>query len=235
LKDIKDKICLSLDVNSFSKAKSLIESCTDYVGVFKVGLLPFLSFGKEILKLSKKINIFLDLKFFDIPSQVKNAVDWLLSFDLYMVNLHLVGGKEMVEEVVDVASKKSRPYIVGVTVLTSNAAPFELLGVKKGVKEIVEDLSVFAKELGLDGVVAPPVFLSSLRRKLGEDFLIVTPSIRPSWYKKKDDQKFSKTPYEAILLGSSLIVVGRPIILAKDPKEAARSVYEEVESALSER
>jgi orotidine-5'-phosphate decarboxylase len=199
----------------------------------------FTAYGPFILRYlqSKGKKVFLDLKFHDIPNTVASAVKSAVSLSvspndeigfapLFMLTVHTSGGREMLEAAVQAAKtqaqalKVARPLIVGVTVLTSAAKDPD-------VESLVLERARLAKQAGLDGVVASVEETASIRRELGRDFLIVTPGIRPA-QALLNDQKRVATPKAAIQQGSNFLVVGRPIIQADSPREAALQILEEM-------
>jgi len=237
----KAQLILSLDVDNFEEARKLIEDVADTVDIFKVGSQMFTAYGPFITRFlqahGKKV--FLDLKFHDIPNTVASAVKSAVSLSiapngdshwepLFMLTVHTVGGKEMLEAAVEAAQDQAqvldvpRPLIVGVTVLTSTAHDANL-------EKTVLERARLAKESGLDGVVASVEEAAAIRRKFGNDFLIVTPGIRPAGA-SLNDQKRVATPAAAIAQGSNFLVVGRPIIQAASPHTAALQILEEMKS-----
>jgi orotidine-5'-phosphate decarboxylase len=159
--------------------------------------------------------VFLDLKFHDIPNTVAKAVAAAAAHKVFLLTVHASGGSEMLEAAAQVAG---RPKIVGVTVLTSVAGDVQAEVLRR---------AQLCQEAGLDGVVASPQELPALRAKFGEKFVIVTPGIRPGWA-AAGDQKRIMTPAEAVAAGASYIVVGRPILAAPDRAAAAQRVIAEM-------
>ena len=158
-----------------------------------------------------------------------------------MLNLHVQGGFDMMRQAVIAAKEESdrlkvpRPLVLGVTVLTSmGEKDLKDLEIRKGVKSQVTYLAKLAKDAGLDGVVASADEIQPIRWSCGDDFIIVTPGIRPAWA-QKNDQKRTATPKEAIKLGANFIVVGRPIIASDDPRKAAEAILAEIEEAAARR
>lgn len=228
------KLILALDVETLDEAKALVETLGDTVSIYKVGSQLFTVCGPEVVKFleSQGKKVFLDLKWHDIPNTVANAVaaavNWGAGGTLFMCTIHTLGGQEMMERAAQSAREQAalvgveRPYIVGITVLTSDAK-------QDNIHEIVLERAKLAKQSGLDGVVASSQEASMLRKEFGEDFIIVTPGIRPSGA-DAGDQKRVTTPKEAITNGSSFLVVGRPIVKAGDPYRAAESILSEINS-----
>ena len=187
----KPQLILALDVDNFEEARKLIDDLADTVDIFKVGSQMFTAYGPFITRYlqAQGKKVFLDLKFHDIPNTVASAVKSAVSLSvapggdagwapLFMLTVHTVGGKEMLEAAVQSAATQAkalgvpRPLIVGVTVLTSTARDSNL-------EKTVLERARLARESGLDGVVASVEEAAAIRRECGKDFLIVTPGIRP--------------------------------------------------------
>jgi orotidine-5'-phosphate decarboxylase len=219
-------LIVALDVETFDEAKALVVKLGDSVEICKIGSQLFTAYGpqavREIAGFGKKI--FLDLKFHDIPNTVAKAVESAATLNVFMLTVHTIGGREMMEAAAAAAKKaKDRPLIVGVTVLTSDTATAD-------TSKTVLERARLAIESGLDGVVASPQEAAMLRKELGSKFIIVTPGIRPA-SASLDDQKRVATPADAIASGSTYLVVGRPIVKAASPKEAAQGILKEIQSA----
>ncbi len=237
---MKEKICAALDVDSMDEAVRLVDMLSPYVGVFKVGAHLFATGeGKRIIDCinARNSKIFLDLKYHDIPNTVANTAKVACGLGVYMFNVHATGGAAMMGAVAKAVREesrktgKTRPKVLAVTVLTSISGD-ELQGelkVSLPLEEYVAHLARLAEKSGLDGVVCSPNEIEIVRRACGKDFLVVTPGIRPAWSVSKDDQKRVLTPAEAIKRGADYIVVGRPIIKADDPVEAAKKLLEEIQ------
>jgi len=234
----RERLVLALDVNNFKKAEELVDKLTDYVGVFKIGNQLFTAEGTKVIKMvqEKGGKVFLDLKFHDIPNTVARAAEVVSKLGIYIFDIHTSGGYEMMKATVE-ASKKlsfalgiSKPLILGVTLLTSiNQEILEKeIGIKKRLEEQVVHLAKLAKAAGLDGVVASSWEIKEIRKACGEDFVILTPGIRPAG-KSSDDQKRIMTPREAIKLGADFLVIGRPIRNASNPVESAKEILREME------
>ncbi len=234
----RERLVLALDVDDFKKAEQLVGKLSDYVGVFKIGSQLFTAEGAKVVNMVNERGgkVFLDLKFHDIPNTVTRAAEVSTKLGVYIFNVHTFGGYEMMKAAVEVAAKTSqelgirKPIILGVTLLTSiNQEILEKeIGIKKRLEEQVVHLAKLAKAAGLDGVVASPREIKEIRKACGEDFVILTPGIRPAG-KSSDDQKRVMTPREAIKLGSDFLVIGRPIRNAANPVEAAKEILREME------
>ena len=185
--------------------------------------------------------VFLDLKFHDIPNTAAKAGIAAANLGVKMFNVHTLGGLDMMEavrEAVDKTCDKGRqPIILGVTILTSlNEKDIKQVGIQGPIKSRVLSLAKLAHRAGLDGVVASPLEVRDIKKKVGKDFIVVTPGIRmpaPDRLNqgpdsRPDDQSRTMTPREAIQTGADYIVVGRPIMEAKEPVEAVRKILEEI-------
>ncbi len=236
MKDPKDKIIFALDVEHFGEAQHWVTRLKDRVGIFKVGKQLFTHAGPKVIDMirQKGQKAFLDLKFHDIPNTVAKAGEEATKLNVTMFNLHALGGFEMMRKTVE-ASKAmskslgiSKPLILAVTILTSmDEETLKEIGVQGPLKEEVGRLASLAMKAGVDGVVASPQEIGIIRQRCGEKFLIVTPGIRhPS--DKKDDQKRTMSPKEAITAGANYLVIGRPIKEAKDPLEAVQKIIEDI-------
>jgi orotidine-5'-phosphate decarboxylase len=229
----KSQLIVALDVETFEEAKGLISALGDDVEIYKVGSQLFTAYGPDVvrylLKAGKKV--FLDLKFHDIPNTVANAIGAAVSINeggqsIFMCTLHTVGGKEMLRRASDAATKAAqgagvkRPLLLGITALTSDEK-------KDSIGQFVLEKAFLAKESGLDGVVASGQETALVRENLGDDFIIVTPGIRPAGG-QAEDQKRVTTPSEAQASGSDFLVVGRPIVKAENPSGAAKRILEEI-------
>ena len=231
------KLIVALDVDSYRKAARLAKKLSAYVKVFKIGSILFTSCGPHIVKYIHKLGckVFLDLKYNDIPNTVANAAVEATKMGVYMLNVHaLCGKKAMQETALAVAEEAKRlnifkPIVLAVTVLTSlREDDFTELGLKVNIKDMVLNLAHVAKDAGLDGIVASPEETRMIKEKFGENFVIVTPGIRPEWAMNKNDQKRIMTPKEAVAHGSDFIVVGRPVIEAGKPVKAVKKILEEI-------
>lgn len=234
----KDRLIVALDVDTLEEAERLVGLLRNCVGVFKVGMQLFNSVGPQILQKIHSLGgkIFLDLKLHDIPNTVAQAGEVLTRHRVFMYNVHAAGGKEMMMKAVEASAAEAqdmaiaKPVIIAVTVLTS--IDQDVLTNEVGVYHSVEDQVVhwsrLAKASGMNGVVASPQEIRAIREACGEDFLIITPGVRPIWA-AKNDQKRIMTPKEAIEAGASYLVVGRPITAAHDPLEAVHKILAEME------
>ncbi|MBI5048901.1 MAG: orotidine-5'-phosphate decarboxylase [Deltaproteobacteria bacterium] len=228
----KDRLIFALDVSSLEEVKKWVRLLKGYVGIFKVGKELFTACGPKVVDIIHNAGgeVFLDLKFHDIPNTVAKAGIVAAGLGVKMFNVHTLGGLKMMEavrEAVDKTCKKvGQPVILGVTILTSmNEKEMKLVGIQGPIKKRVLILAGLAKKAGLDGIVASPLEVKDIKKKLGNDFITVTPGIRlPD--SKPDDQSRAMTPKEAIHAGADYIVVGRPIRDAKNPLAAIKKIIE---------
>ena len=237
----KDKLIVALDVDTAQRARELFEALRGVVGMFKIGMQLFTAAGptivREIIRAGGRV--FLDLKYHDIPNTVSAAGVEAARHGISIFNVHTFGGTEMMRRTADAVSEVAereglvRPKIVGVTLLTSvNQEVLTEIGVASSPDQQVPALARLAAASGLDGVVASPLEVVSVRAAVEEDFVIVTPGVRPSGA-EPHDQKRLTTPAGAIRAGSDYLVVGRPIIDADDPVAAANSIVQEIEDAFT--
>jgi orotidine-5'-phosphate decarboxylase len=234
---LKEKIIVALDVPTADEARTHIADLRNEVGAFKIGLQLFTSTGASFVRevVGQGLKVFLDVKFHDIPNTVAQASVEVARLGVWMFNLHAAGGGEMlrrsVEAVADVCEKENlhRPKMIGVTVLTSsNRETLRETGIDTEVSSLVVNLAELTAKCGLDGVVASPLETISIRENVeNEDFLIVTPGIRPV-FATFDDQKRVTTPKEAFANGSDYLVIGRPILGAADKVGAVRKILAEI-------
>ena len=236
---MKQRLIVALDLADLERAKDLAAVLAPEVGLFKVGKQLFVKAGPDVVRMIHDLGgeVFLDLKFHDIPNTVAAAAVEAARLGVRLFNVHASGGREMMLEtakaVDEVAEKEGlrRPAVLGVTVLTSlDQADMEALGIRGGVAAQVTRLADMTREAGLAGVVCSAREAPDIRRRCGADFMLVTPGIRPAG-QQTGDQKRVLTPGEAVLAGIDYIVVGRPITGADDPVGAARSVVAEMTAA----
>ncbi len=229
---MKDNVIIALDVNTLKEEERLLDTLSSEVQVFKIGMELFYSCGVKAIELVKKYDkdIFLDLKFHDIPNTVYAASKVAVRFGVFMFNVHASGGIDMMKKAVEGAEEESeklgmaRPKILGVTVLTSlDRTALNKIGILKTPEEEILNLAWLVKEAGLDGVVASPEEITAIRKNTGKDFLIVTPGVRPEG-SETGDQKRVATPKEAFQRGADYIVIGRPVTKAKDPVKALKAI-----------
>ena len=239
----RSRLIVGLDVSTQAEAERLVEALVREVGLFKVGKQLFMRTGPGIVEAIRKRGgeVFLDLKFHDIPRTVARASMEATRLGVRMFNVHASGSLEMMHltarEVRRICRLEElrRPIMLAVTVLTSlSQDDLVRVGVRSRVKPQVVRLARLAKEAGMDGVVASPQEVGEIREECGRRFVIVTPGVRPAgelW----GDQKRVLTPAEAIRAGSDYVVVGRPVLDAPDPVGAARKIVAEIAGSLGPR
>ena len=227
---MKSPIIVALDMES-ERALELAKKLNPQECKVKVGSQLFTADGPIIIDKLNELgfDIFLDLKFHDIPNTVKKAVETVIKMGVWMLNVHSLGGKEMLRAAYEVVEKVSiKPLLVGVTVLTSlNDKSLKEVGLGLNTEDQVLLLAELCQTEGLNGVVCSANELSVLRKHLEEDFLLVTPGIRSSG-QESDDQKRISTASEAISNGADYIVIGREISNEIDPSEKIRQILETV-------
>lgn len=235
----KDKLIIALDVETPTKALDLVRELHAVAGMFKVGSQLFTSNGPQIVRdiLALGSKVFLDLKFHDIPHQVAGAARSAAELGVSLFTVHASGGSEMmrraVESVDEVAQRGGvRSKVLAISVLTSiDATILSQIGITSSPDESVRRLVNLAESSGVDGVVASPQEIGTIRKAISNsEFLVVTPGIRPAT-SETGDQKRVATPAAAIASGASYLVVGRPITGATDPLAAAHQIVAEMERA----
>jgi orotidine-5'-phosphate decarboxylase len=234
---MRERLIVALDVDTLKQAKELVQMLAGEVGLFKVGKQLFTHAGPQAVQLIQELGgeIFLDLKFHDIPNTVAKAAIEATRLGVKMFNVHASGSLEMmrttVKEVERVCRRQKlrRPIMLGVTVLTSlNQDDLQRVGVEHKVADQVVRLALLTKEAGMDGVVASPHEVGDIRKACGPSFVIVTPGVRPAQSKNNDQQRVM-TPSDAVRAGVDYIVVGRPILESADPVSAARAIVADME------
>lgn len=227
---IKEKLIVALDVETPSAALELVRQLHSVAGMFKVGSQLFTSAGPQIVKdiIALNSKVFLDLKFHDIPHQVAGAARSAAELGVSLFTVHASGGSEMLSRAVEAAAGRSK--VLAISVLTSiDAAVLSQIGVTGSPEDSVMRLVKLAEASGVDGVVASPQEIKTIRSEIQRpEFLVVTPGIRPA-SKANEDQKRVATPAAAIADGASYLVVGRPITGARDPMQAAEEIVAEME------
>ena len=227
------KIIFALDVNGVAEIDRYAGMLSGKVGMFKVGKELFTSCGPEAVRAVQRHGgqVFLDLKYHDIPNTVAKAMLEAARLGVQLTNLHALGGAEMMETAATAVRKEfgdERPRLLAVTILTSSTAEtLRGVGIEHPLQEMVVRLARLAQESGMDGVVASPLEIGMIRAACGPEFLIVTPGVRPS-FSTADDQKRIMTPAEAVGAGADYLVIGRPIAKAAEPAAAADMIADEI-------
>lgn len=224
-------IIVALDYPDAASALSLVERLDPGRCRLKVGKELFTRAGPALVEelQGRSFDVFLDLKFHDIPNTVARAVAAAADLGVWMVNVHALGGRAMMEAAREaLAGSKQAPLLIAVTVLTSMGADdLRAVGLEGTPEANVQRLAQLASDAGLDGVVCSPREIAVLRRSLGKEFVLVTPGIRPAG-DAVGDQKRVMTPAEAIGAGGNYLVIGRPVTQADEPLEALTRIEREI-------
>jgi orotidine-5'-phosphate decarboxylase len=217
-------LIVALDVETDTQALSLVQKLKPHVDLFKVGPVLFLKYGGALVTSLRSLGaeVFLDMKFHDIPSVVAKAVERAGEWGVYSATIHTAGGVEMMKEAARVSK---RPLLWGVTVLTSlDQKDLSRLGITRPLKIQVHHLAKMARASKLDGVISSVEEVRTIKKACGREFQVVTPGIRLA--KASDDQKRVLTPREAVMNGADFFVMGRPIIESADPVLTVQEIYQ---------
>jgi orotidine-5'-phosphate decarboxylase len=231
--EARNKIIFALDVNGLGEVVRYAELLSGRVGMFKVGKELFTSTGPDAVRavLARGGELFLDLKYHDIPNTVAKASIEAARLGARFVDMHALGGAEMMAAAADAVRREfgdQRPKLLAITILTSSTAEtLQRVGIDYPVDQMVVRLARLALEAGMDGVVASPLEIGLIRAACGPDFLIVTPGVRPS-FAAVDDQKRVLTPGQAVAAGADYLVIGRPIAKAADPVAAVEMIVDDI-------
>ncbi len=224
-------IFCAIDTSDIDKAVALVELISPHIGGIKLGLEFFTSCGLLGLEKIKKLEIpiFIDLKLYDIPNTVKQALSNILQFEPSYTTIHLSGGSEMLIECINVKNKlNSKTKLIGVTMLTSfNDTLISEIGIEKSVNENVKQLTQLAVNCRMDGIVCSPLEISEVKNTHENKLQIISPGIRSKEH-ASNDQKRTLSAKKALEAGADILVVGRPITDAKDPAKAAENIYSEI-------
>ncbi len=227
------RIVVALDFSERAALESFVEQVDPTLCRLKVGKELFTTFGPEIVHWlqNKGFEIFLDLKFHDIPNTTAHAVKAAANMGVWMVNVHASGGRKMMETCREILMPfKAPPLLIAVTILTSlSDSELDEIGYADSAESMVKRLATLSKSSGMDGVVCSARESDMLRESQGTEFALVTPGIRPS-FASKDDQTRIVTPAQAIIDGSHYLVIGRPITRADNPLEALELIHHEIDS-----
>lgn len=225
------KIIVALDFAEAKPALALVDRLDPALCRLKVGKELFTAEGPRFVEqlVNKDFGVFLDLKFHDIPNTVAKACEAGAKLGVWMLNVHALGGRAMMEAARNAVDKSSRPpLLIAVTVLTSmDQTALNETGVAGKLQDQVLRLAMLTQQAGLDGVVCSAQEAPLLRRHVALDFCLVTPGIRPATA-SKDDQSRVVTPADALRQGSNYLVIGRPITQAPDPLQAVQAIHQEI-------
>ncbi len=232
---LQTKVIVALDYPAVQPVMDFVSRVDPELCKLKVGKELFTRAGPQLVESLVKsgFDVFLDLKFHDIPNTVAAACRAACELGVWMLNVHALGGHEMMLAAKDAVSQSShQPLLIAVTILTSmNEAALKEVGLTKSPQEHVLELASLAHHAGLDGVVSSALEVQVLRKHFGPEFQLITPGIRP-----KDsaigDQKRVMTPVEAITSGASFLVIGRPITQATDPINVLMQINQDIGSIL---
>jgi orotidine-5'-phosphate decarboxylase len=231
------KLIVALDVSTLKQARALVDILYPEVKIFKIGSQLFTQKGPEAVRMvrEKGAQVFLDLKFHDIPNTVACAVKSSKAHGVLMLNVHASGGAEMMKAAVSARGKSSLPLLLAVTMLTSmDKRELNNIGISRAPLAQVKKLALLAKRCGMDGVVCSGHEISLVRKACGRNFIILTPGIRP-FGGSVQDQKRTMTPEAAARKGADYIVVGRPVIHAQHPLEVVKTINSVFQSGPVER
>ncbi|MEG6617109.1 orotidine-5'-phosphate decarboxylase [Peptococcaceae bacterium 1198_IL3148] len=233
----KEKLIVALDVDSLDKALRLVDQLQPHVGMFKVGMELYNAVGPQVLHAihERGGKVFLDLKMHDIPTTVAKAARVLTRHGAAIINVHAAGGLAMLQATASAVQDEAAvqgikpPQVIAVTVLTSmdQIALNSQLNIPGTVQGQVVRWAKMAQQAGLHGVVASPWEIKAIRETCGDNFVIITPGIRPMGTQKNDQERIM-TPKEAVALGATYLVIGRPITAATDPVTAAKAIVAEI-------
>lgn len=231
----EERIILALDFSEQDTALKWVEKLRNKIKTYKVGPILFLNSGSEGLKEITNLgaNIFLDLKFHDIPSTVEKTARQSVRFGANMFTIHTLGGYDMMKSVSDAVKEEAdklsypKPLVLGVTVLTSHdSESLDQIGIHDSVEKTVMNLAELAEKANADGLVCSGVEVEALRKEFGDRFTLVVPGIRPGT--ATHDQKRVTTPQEAVSKGADYLVIGRAITESQNPEEVVDQIFESI-------
>ena len=235
LKMTDSKVIVALDYADAASALNLLNHLDSSICKVKIGKELFTAAGPQLLEklIAKNFQVFLDLKFHDIPNTVKNACQAASNLGVWMLNVHASGGSAMMQAALEGVNKsKHQPHLIAVTVLTSmNQASLNEIGIETSVESHVLKLAKLTENSGLHGVVCSALEAQLLKKHLKNDFLLVTPGIRPI-SANLDDQSRVITPSQALQMGASYLVIGRPITQASNPLLTLIAINQEINNCL---
>lgn len=231
------KIVVALDFQDAPKAMSLVNQLDPKLCKLKVGKELFTAAGPSFVEqlVEKQFDVFLDLKFHDIPNTVSKACEAATKLGVWMLNVHASGGSAMMQAALEGVDKgrtgTQSPYLIAVTVLTSmNQSALNEIGIETSVEQHVLKLAKLTAQSGLHGVVCSAQEAKLIRQHIPQDFLLVTPGIRPS-FASPDDQSRILTPSQALAAGANYLVIGRPITQAAEPLTALSLISQEIQDS----
>lgn len=225
------RIIVALDFSNAGDALQLANKLDSRLCRLKVGKELFTAAGPQLVEklMTMGFDVFLDLKFHDIPNTVASACKAAARLDVWMVNVHALGGRKMLMAARNAIAQGSSTRLIAVTLLTSmDQDDLTDIGLQGQPEQIVERLARLANDCALDGVVCSALEAANLRHQIGKDFCLVTPGIRPANEDQTDDQKRITTPRQAIANGANYLVIGRPITQSADPIRTCQRLNEEI-------
>ncbi|MGD2119915.1 MAG: orotidine-5'-phosphate decarboxylase [Chromatiales bacterium] len=227
------KVIVALDYASETDALNLVEQLDPSMCKLKIGKELFTAAGPALVKkvVDRGYQVFLDLKFHDIPNTVASACAVAAGLGVWMMNVHASGGRKMMETAGNrLAQLSQRPLLIGVTILTSlSDDEIREIGYSGSTEKNVLNLAQLAADSGLDGVVCSPLEATAVRQATNDSFVLVTPGVRPA-FAATDDQKRIMTPADALGAGANYLVVGRPITAAPSPIDNLQRILDEIPS-----
>lgn len=243
--DPRERLIFALDIGGdFDDVVYWVGRLSGHVGVFKVGKELFTRYGPRVVELVKSTgtDVFLDLKYHDIPNTVARAAEAAAELGVKMFNVHALGGQDMMKLAMKALQRvmetieSPRPWVLAVTILTSlSDEDLEQMGFGWPIEELVPRLARLAQDAGVDGIVCSPREIEAVRHVCGDEMVIVTPGVRGWEEIAGDDQKRTLSAREAIAAGADYVVVGRPIRVAADPVQEAQALVEEITAGLEDR
>lgn len=230
-----NRLIVALDFPDVGQALTLARQLDPQTCRLKVGKELFTRSGPAVIEALQKLNfdIFLDLKFHDIPNTVANACVAAAELGVWMLNVHILGGQAMLSAAYTALQKQSSsPLLIGVTLLTSHSEQsIHAIGLHGSIKDNIQRLAIQARDAGLRGVVCAAPDIAFLQAAMPSDFIYVTPGIRPTTA-AQDDQARVMSVTDAIVNGSSYLVIGRPITQASQPMQVVEAVNNDIKKAL---
>lgn len=227
-RDTNPPVIVALDFADADSTLAFVRRLEPQLCRLKIGKELFTASGRHLVEqlVHQGFDVFLDLKYHDIPNTVAQACKVAADMGVWMVDMHTAGGRRMMEAAAEaLANRTQRPLLIGVTVLTSmTEAELAETGHSRPLDETVQHLAALAQSAGLDGVVCSAHEAALLRQNLGPDFVLVTPGIRLDTEANDDDQRRIMTPQQALAAGASHLVMGRPVTRAADPVAVLRSI-----------
>ncbi|MBN1521036.1 MAG: orotidine-5'-phosphate decarboxylase [Candidatus Aureabacteria bacterium] len=240
--EASEKIIIALDFPEEERALNLVDILGSFCRIYKVGSELFASAGSKIIEKlrSRGKDVFLDLKFHDIPNTVGRVSRLSTQLGVRIFNVHAFGGSQMMKAAKEESLKAAEmagqdsPLVLAVTILTSLTS--DVLVDELKILSTVENQTIhfarLAQDSGLDGVVCSPFEIEGVREACGEKFVVLTPGIRPKWAAANDQKRF-KTPVEAVKEGADFIVVGRPVTQSENPRESMDKIIREISGVKS--